>query len=235
MLLAFWLLTHTVIYTIIFGISGAVASLFESEKGRVFGYCARIWGKLIVFFSFMPIKIDGLDNLKKESNYIFCANHGSMFDIPILFHSLPYWLVPIAKIEIKKIPVLGFVMNAGGHIFVDRSNHEKAIKSMRIAKDELLKGEKSLMLFPEGSRSKNEKIKQFKRGGLIIAVESGIPVVPIAIINSHKIHKKGTLTVKRVNIHVKIGEPVKVNNLEPENKKMFPQYLRNKIIELYDN
>ena len=107
-----------------------------------------------------------------------------MFDIPILFHSLPFWLVPIAKIEVKKIPLLGFVMNAGGHIFVDRSNHERAINSMRLAKDELLKGEKSLMLFPEGSRSKDGNINPFKRGGLIIAIESGIPVVPIAIINS---------------------------------------------------
>ena len=234
MLLAFWLLIHTVIYTIIFGISGAIASLFESKKGRIFGYCARIWGKLIIFFSFIPVKIDGLDNLNQKDNYIFCANHGSMFDVPILFHALPYWLVPIAKIEVKKIPVLGLVMNAGGHIFVDRSNHEKAISSMRKAKNELLKGEKSIMLFPEGSRSKGGHIKPFKRAGLIIAIESGISVVPIAIINSHKLHKKGTLTVTRSNIHVKIGKPIVVNKLELDIKKKFPQFIRKKVIELYD-
>ena len=235
MLLAFWLLVHVVIYTIIFGISGAVASIFESKKGRIFGHCARIWGKLIIFFSFIPIRIDGLDNLNRADNYIFCANHGSMFDVPILFHSLPYWLVPIAKIEVKRIPILGLVMNAGGHIFVDRSNHERAISSMRKAKDELLKGEKSIMLFPEGSRSKGGDIKPFKRAGLVIAIESGISVVPIAIINSHKLHKKGTLTVTRSNIHVKIGEPIVVNKLKPDNKKQFPHYVRNKVIELYDS
>ncbi|MAV89594.1 MAG: hypothetical protein CMG05_03285 [Candidatus Marinimicrobia bacterium] len=234
MLLALWLLIHTVIYTIIFGMSGAIASLFESNKGRIFGHCARIWGKLIVFFSFIPVKIDGLSNLDQKNNYIFCVNHGSMFDIPILFHSLPFWLVPIAKIEVKKIPLLGFVMNAGGHIFVDRSNHERAINSMRLAKDELLKGEKSLMLFPEGSRSKGGNIKPFKRGGLIIAIESGIPVVPIAIINSHKLHKKGTLAVTRANIHVKIGEPIPVLKLKPTIKREFPEYIRKKVIELYD-
>jgi len=234
LLLAFWLLIHAAIYTIIFGVFGAVASLFELKKGRIFGYCARIWGKLIVFFSFIPIRIDGLENLSQRDNYIFCANHGSMFDVPILFHSLPFWIVPIAKIEVKKIPVLGLVMNAGGHIFVDRSNHEKSISSMKKAKEELLKGEKSLMLFPEGSRSKDGDVKPFKRAGLIIAIESGISVVPIAIINSYKLHKKGTLNVTRTNIHVKIGKPISINNLKPGFKKEFPEYVRKKVIELYD-
>ena len=157
-----------------------------------------------------------------------------MFDVPILFYSLPFWMVPIAKIEVKKIPLLGLVMTAGGHIFVDRSNHEKAILSMRNAKQQLLEGDKSIMLFPEGSRSKDGTIKPFKRAGLIIAIESEVPVVPIAIINSYKIHKKGTFFVERQNISVKIGKPIKAEGPKSKVKKEFPHFIRKKIVELYD-
>ena len=234
MILAVWILIHATVYTIVFGIFGAIASIFESKKGKTFSYCARIWARLIIFSAFLKVKVECLEKLDTNSNYIFCSNHGSMFDVPILFYSLPFWMVPIAKIEVKKIPLLGLVMTAGGHIFVDRSNHEKAILSMRNAKQQLLEGDKSIMLFPEGSRSKDGTIKPFKRAGLIIAIESEVPVVPIAIINSHKLHKKGSFFVQRKNISVKIGKPIKVEGRKSKVRKEFPHFIRKKIVELYD-
>ena len=98
-------------------------------------HCARLWAKIILFTCGIPYKVSGLEYLNPKEQYIFAGNHGSLFDIPLAFATIPYWLVPVAKIELRKVPVLGWVMNSGGHIFVDRSSHEKAIISMKNARD----------------------------------------------------------------------------------------------------
>ncbi|MEC7848590.1 MAG: lysophospholipid acyltransferase family protein, partial [Candidatus Neomarinimicrobiota bacterium] len=98
----------------------------------------RLWGRLILITLRNPYKVKGLDLLDPNENYIFAANHSSSLDIPLLFGCLPYWLVPIAKIELKWIPFLGWAMQAGGHVFIDRNNHEKAMKSMSEIKRSLL-------------------------------------------------------------------------------------------------
>ena len=233
MLRGFWVLFNVSIWTTILGTVGALASLFEANRGRTMGYCARIWANLILISSGIPYKVIGLEQLDPTSQYIFAGNHGSGFDIPLAFAALPYWLVPVAKLELRKVPVLGWVMSAGGHIFVDRSSHEKSISSMMKARDSLIKTPRSVMLWPEGSRTKDGTIAPFKRGGLLISIETGMPVVPVAFVNSYKLHKKGSWRVNKIAIEIRIGKPIPVDNYTKETRRDFANNVRDAVVRLH--
>tara|TARA_B100000953_G_scaffold238301_1_gene199775 strand:+ start:195 stop:926 length:732 start_codon:yes stop_codon:yes gene_type:complete len=233
LLRGFWVLFNVSIWTTILGTVGALASLFEAKRGRTMGHCARIWANVILITSGIPYKIYGLKHLDPANQYIFAGNHGSGFDIPLAFAALPYWLVPVAKIELRKVPVLGWVMNAGGHIFVDRSSHEKAISSMMKARDSLIKTPRSVMLWPEGSRTKDGTIAPFKRGGLLISIETGMPVVPVAFVNSYKLHKKGSWRVNKIAVEIRIGKPIPVDNYTKETRRDFANNVRDAVVRLH--
>ena len=156
-----WASICTVLWTIIFGLSGIFLTIFESNKGRVLGHCARLWGKCILFTCGIKYKVTGLNNLNPNSNYIFAGNHTSMLDIPIAFSGLPYWLVPIAKIELRSVILLGWVMRTAGHIFIDRKKSESAIRTLERTKKSLLDNPRSILLFPEGTRTRDGSIGPF--------------------------------------------------------------------------
>ena len=121
------------------------------------------------------------DKLDKNAEYIFAPNHASSLDIPLILGFLPFWIVPISKIELKWIPFLGWAMQAAGHVFVDRRDHEKAMLSIAKIKNSLLKNPRSILIFPEGSRTNDGKVNQFKTGGLSIGISTKISIVPVAI------------------------------------------------------
>ena len=180
----FWVLFNTAVWTTILGLTGIIITLFESKQGRTLGYFATIWAQLILFFGGVSYSVKGLDNLNPDGSYLFAGNHASGFDILLAFAGLPFWLVSIAKIELRSIPVLGWVMRAAGHIFIDRSNHDKAMASLRKAKDTLRETPRSVLLFPEGTRTRDGSLGTFKQGGLLVGVEAGIPIVPIAFVRT---------------------------------------------------
>ena len=124
-----------------------------------------------------------------------------------MYMSLDRPIFFIAKKEIKQIPFLGWYMTIAGMIFLDRSNHENAMRSMRNAGNEIKKG-KNIISFPEGTRSKTNQIGLFKRGSFIIAKEGNIPIVPVAIYGSNQINPSGTLTLRKGTIKTKIGKPI---------------------------
>ena len=203
-----WVILNAIVWTTIFGLSGIFISLFESNKGYALGHCARLWGKFILFFCGVTYKISGLKNLDPNGNYIFAGNHASGFDIPLAFAGLPYWLISIAKIELKSIFILGWVMSKAGHIFVDRSKSEKAMASINHSKSSLLKNPRSILLFPEGTRTLDGTLQKFKKGGLSLALETGIPIVPVAFVGTFELLPKGSWKVKSNPIEIHVGVPI---------------------------
>ena len=126
-------------WTFIFGLSGIFASIFESNKGKTLGHCARLWGKFILFFTGVRYSVKGLNKLDPKGSYIFACNHASGYDIPLAFAGLPYWLISIAKIELKSVLILGWVMKTAGHIFVDRKRSDSAMAALERSKKSLIK------------------------------------------------------------------------------------------------
>lgn len=200
------------------------------------GKCARRWGQTILFLSGIKYSVSGLDNIQTENkSYFFASNHASALDIPLAFAGIPIWLVSIAKIELKSIPILGWVMTTAGHVFVDRKNKEKAFSSLEIAKKTLNKNPRSILIFPEGTRTINGELMDFKTGGLKMAIDLGIPIVPIACRGTYEMLKKGSKKIGNNKLELKIGSPIFTDIDRKLDKKDIAIILRKSIEKLLND
>lgn len=200
------------------------------------GKCARRWGQTILFLSGIKYSVSGLDNIQTENkSYFFASNHASALDIPLAFAGIPIWLVSIAKIELKSIPILGWVMTTAGHVFVDRKNKEKAFSSLEIAKKTLNKNPRSILIFPEGTRTVNGELMDFKTGGLKMAIDLGIPIVPIACKGTYEMLKKGSKKIGNNKLELKIGSPIFTDIERKLDKKDIAIILRKSIEKLLND
>ena len=231
MLRSVFFLINVVFWTIILG-SFSILLGFVDKRGKVISFGIRLYAKILIFFSGIKIKIIGLDNLDKNKNYIFASNHESNFDIPLIFSSIPFHLVSMAKKELKKIPIFGWAMSSGQHIFIDRFNKIKAVKSLKEAKESVHKNPRSLIIFPEGTRSQDGKINQFKKGGLSIAYDLEMDVVPVAVCGTRNVLKRGSILIKPNPVELRIGKPIKIKNWKEKNKRHFANYIQEKVIHI---
>ena len=229
-----WIILNAAVWTSFFGLLGIFASLFESNKGRTLGHCARLWGKFILFFTRVRYSVKGLDNLDPRGSYIFACNHASGYDVPLAFAGLPYWLISIAKIELKSVFILGWVMKTAGHIFVDRKRSENAIATLEKSKESLINNPRSTLLFPEGTRTMDGELGLFKRGGLMLSVDTGIPVVPVGLVGTFGMLKKGTWTFKNQPLEIRIGSPIHPKKLSIDTKNSLAEYVKNQVNLLLD-
>jgi 1-acyl-sn-glycerol-3-phosphate acyltransferase len=227
-----WILFNTVVWTTLLGFIGIVVSVFEPRRGRTLGYCANLWAKLILFFGGVSYSVKGLEFLKPNGSYIFAGNHASGFDILLAFAGLPYWVVSIAKIELKSIPVLGWVMRAAGHIFVDRGCQEQSLKSLNIARQSLKIMPRSVLLFPEGTRTKDGSLGEFKRGGLTLGIETEISIVPVAFVNTFEMLEKGSWKMKNHPIELRLSKPIPPGTYSNETRRQLATHVRNEVQQL---
>ena len=164
-------------------------------------------------------EITGLENLDTSKNYIFASNHASSLDIPLLLGFLPFWIVPISKIELKWIPFLGWAMQAAGHVFVDRRDHDRAMLSIEKINKSLLMTPRSILIFPEGSRTNDGSVKRFKSGGLGLGISTQMPIVPIAIDGTFEsLNKNSTKFIKKL-LTIKIGCPITTKTFNNKDRK----------------
>ena len=195
------------------------------------GWVVRTWSKIILLFSVIKFKVEGLENIDSKSHYFFAANHSSAFDIPIVFSGIPFHMVAISKIELKHIPFLGWAMQAGGHFFVDRKNHSRAIDSMDKAKKSMSKNPRSVIIFPEGTRSENAKILPFKKGGLVLAINLDMQVVPVGIVGTGSLVKDKFSSSKN-SLKLIFGKPIETKNLTYDDRNVFAFNLRKEVARL---
>lgn len=162
------------------------------------------WAPGIIWICGVRMEVVGAEVVKPDMPYVFVANHQSYLDIPFLFRAIPVNLYFIAKKELKNIPFLGWYMMATGMIFIDRSNRAKSIASLdKSAK--LVHAGKSVILFPEGTRSKDEYLAAFKKGPFVLASKADVQIVPIGI---QEIGKKFSLNrFGTTHIKINIGQP----------------------------
>ncbi|WP_223701939.1 lysophospholipid acyltransferase family protein [Sutcliffiella deserti] len=166
----------------------------------------KTWAKRLVEITGSNINVIGEEKIPKGA-VLFVSNHQGNFDVPILIGFLEKPLGFISKVEVKKIPFIPRWMEAMNCVFIDRSDRRKAVQSIRDGIATLKKGH-SLVIFPEGTRSKGESMGEFKKGGLKLATESRVPVVPISISGSYKIMEESKFGFKPSNVTITIGDPI---------------------------
>ena len=209
----FWLIPTIAVYTIVLGLASITSSVFD-RRGYFGHACARLWSWLILATTGVEVAVHGLERLVKGRTYVFVANHQSIYDIPCLFWSIPFQLRIIAKESLGRFPMLGPHLKRTGHMLVDRSKPDKAGIfgwASRLTANGL-----SLIVFPEGTRSANGMMGKFKGGSIMLAMQAGLPLVPISVIGSRHVMKKGQLTTKPGHVTIVVHAPIEtVAHAEP--------------------
>lgn len=226
------MLIVTIFWTILFGVAVILFSPFDYKKGRILGFIVKYWAKTIFKTMNINVRVIGLDKLDRNADYIFAPNHASSLDIPLILGFLPFWIVPISKIELKWIPFLGWAMQAAGHVFVDRRDHEKAMLSIAKIKNSLLKNPRSILIFPEGSRTNDGKVNQFKTGGLSIGISTKISIVPVAIGGTFESLSKHSKKFVNKLLTINIGSPVDTRKYSLDDRKDLANFVNTEVRKL---
>lgn len=172
-------------------------------------YPARYWAKFICMLSFVKVKINGLEKLNPNHSYVIVLNHQSIFDVFVIYGWLPMIFKWMIKAEIRKIPFVGQACSSAGHIFIDRKNPLSAKRSLKTAKNQLRNGV-SVVIFPEGTRTKTGAMGKFKKGAFMIATDLQLPVVPITLRGSYDRMKRNSFIITPGTIEMIIHSPVEV-------------------------
>ncbi len=219
----FFLIPAITLYTIALGTLSVASSLFD-RSGHFAHWCARTWSRLILLTTGVRVERVGLERLRPGQTYIFVCNHQSIYDIPILFWSLPFQLRIIAKESLGRFPFIGWHLRRTGHMLVDRSRPDKA-KILEWAAHLTEKG-LSLFVFPEGTRSRDGRVAPFKGGSFHLALEAGLTVVPISVVGSRHIMLKGRLATYPGRIRLTVHEPIDTTRLAGTDRKQFAERVR---------
>jgi 1-acyl-sn-glycerol-3-phosphate acyltransferase len=206
MLRTFFIILLVVVETGFMSIVAILTSVFD-RKGHHIHKVARTWARGILFSSRIHVSVEGISHIDPTQSYIFMPNHLSNFDIPILLAHLPVQFRWLAKKELYKIPIFGFALKRAGYISIDRANLRSAITSLNRAVANIQKGI-SVTIFPEGTRSLDGNLGPFKKGGFVIAANSGIPVVPIALHGTWEIMSKKGFHIQPGNAVLEILPPI---------------------------
>jgi 1-acyl-sn-glycerol-3-phosphate acyltransferase len=218
----FFLIPAISVYTIVLGSASLLSTLFD-RRGNFGHRCARAWSWLILKTTGVTVAIDGLERLQPSRSYVFAANHQSIYDIPILFASLPFQLRIIAKQSLGRIPFMGWHLSRTGHVLVDRSKPGAGVVK-KMAR--LVREGHSLIVFPEGTRSTDGSVGRFKGGSFVIALQAGLPVVPISVIGSRHVMFRGELMVRPGRVQVIVHEPIETTNVPREAAREFASSVR---------
>lgn len=173
----------------------------------------------------------GRENVPIDRAVVFCANHQSNVDPPVLFRALHRRLHILYKAELRKLPVLGRVLEAGGFVAVQRDNRDAAFASIEQAAASIRSGN-TFLIFPEGTRSKTDDLLPFKKGGLVMALRAQAPIVPVAIMGGRAAMRKGSAFVRPVHVTVRIGAPIETAGMSADDRDALIELVRGRIQEL---
>jgi 1-acyl-sn-glycerol-3-phosphate acyltransferase len=207
----FYLIPAISLYTVVLGTASLASSLVD-RRGAFAHRCARAWSWLILKTTGVRVEVVGLERVTRGETYIFVANHQSIYDIPIIFASLPWQLRIIAKASLGRFPFLGWHLSRTGHILVDR-RHPDPVGILRRWKELVQRG-LSLIVFPEGTRSVDGRVGRFKAGSFLLAIQAGLPLVPVSVAGSRHVMQKGRLMTCPGHVRLTIHPPVSTVGVE---------------------
>jgi 1-acyl-sn-glycerol-3-phosphate acyltransferase len=218
----FFLIPAIGVYTIVLGTISILSSLVDSSGD--FGHrCARAWAWLILRTTGVRVTVQGVDRLEAHRSYVFASNHQSIYDIPIVFASIPVQLRIVAKASLGRFPFLGWHLRRTGHLLVDRKNPGAGVVK-KMAR--LVGGARSLIVFPEGTRSVDGAVARFKGGMFLVAIDAGLPVVPVSIAGSRHVMLKGRLMTCPGHVTVTIHTPIPTAGVGREGARALAERVR---------
>lgn len=193
-------------------------------------FARALWSPVLLWAGGARLVVEGREGVDFRKPHIFVVNHQSTIDIPALFVALPVHFRWVAKSQLKWVPFIGWYLAAAGHIFVNRSNRQRAIQSLGEAAKKI-RGGTSIIIFPEGTRSPDRRIQPFKKGPFALALQAGVPVVPVTIEGSGILMPKNSWEITPGPIRVRIGKPMDVSRFAEDDREGLARAVRDVIID----
>lgn len=222
-----------VLATIFYGTASLLVSFFDPTR-RKQNALERAWARALLFVSGVNVKVDGLEKIAEDGSYVFVSNHLSYMDTPVALASIPVRFRFLAKRGLFQIPFLGWHLGRAGHISVPREDARAAVKTMTLAAQVVRDERISLLIFPEGGRSRNGEMRDFKEGAAFIAIKAGVPLVPVALQGTREVLPFGSGVVKPGTVAMRIGDPIPTTGAAPHDRTRLTEILRHRIAALLE-
>ncbi len=203
------------INTIVMGTLSLIASIFD-RSGKLQHFCARAWARILLWSVGARVTARGLEKIAPGRTYLYVANHQSYIDIPTLFATLPVNFRILAKKSLFSVPFMGWHLRRSGHIPLDRSSSKSGLKSLYDAAERVKAGT-SLIVFPEGTRSSDGAIHEFKGGSFLLATRSGVPIIPITLNGTRGILIKDSWHLHPGHVEMIVHDPIDTSAYSPKN------------------
>ena len=207
MLISWLKIATSILFTGVMAIAALLTAPF-TKKGDFYHGIAKNWSRGLLTISGVRLIVEGANLLNPDKSYIYIANHASQFDIPAILAGIPDQIRIVYKKELEKIPVFGWSLKFNKtYISINRSRGESALHSLEAAALKIRAGT-SVILFAEGTRSPDGNLQPFKRGPFNLAVQAGVPVVPVTINGSYAILPKYSSRIRPGTISLTISDPI---------------------------
>jgi 1-acyl-sn-glycerol-3-phosphate acyltransferase len=221
-----------ILATIVLGTVNLAVSLFD-HTGRKQVAVARFWSRVIIRIAGVKLEIEGLEKIDPNGSYVFASNHVSYMDTPVVLGHIPVQFRFLAKKSLFSVPFLGYHLKRAGHLSVPRENPRQALKTMAEAGRIIKERGISVLIFPEGGRSL-EGLKPFKEGAAYIALNAGVPVVPVALKGTLQVLPMHSLNVRPGRVTMRIGDPIPTAHLTPRDRGALTEEMFARVAELLD-
>ncbi len=199
-------LVFLILNTLILGMAVIVLSLIDG-KGNLGHYIGKFWSLFNLHLTGTRLTVKGREKIEREKPYIVMSNHQSLLDVLALIGRIPLQIRWIVKRELRKIPVFGYALERMGHIYIDRGDHENAYRGLDVAAEKI-RGGTSVIIFPEGTRSRDGRLMRFKKGGAYLAIKSGVSLLPVTVNGGRFALPKGTMALMPGKMEIIVGDPI---------------------------
>jgi len=223
-------LASFVVATLLGSVLALPAGLIDKTGDLVLAL-ARLWARVLLGAPGVKVEVVQHAPLDPKRPYVFMANHASMIDIWAVFVGVPVPLRFIAKKQLGKIPLFGWAMRAGRFIFIDRQNAASARRSIAEAARRIKSGQ-SVVIFPEGTRTRDGSLGAFKKGGFHLAIDSSAEIVPVAIQGSRELMPRGSALIRAGHVRLELGEPISTAGLGPADREALVNRVRGRVAEM---
>ena len=217
-----------ILATIFFGVWSLILSPFD-ESGDVLIRVARRWAKVLLAAGGVKVEVEGLEHLDPAGSYVFVSNHASYMDTPVVLANIPVQFRFLAKRGLFQIPLLGTHLSQAGHIPVPREDPRASVKTMQLAAETIQRRRISMLVFPEGGRSADGVMHEFKEGAAYIAIRAGVPVVPLAIIGTYGVLPMHSAVVRPGRVRLCILPPIPTSGLTLKDRVHLTEQLLERI------
>ena len=225
-----WMCPLIGISVVVMGSVSLLASLFDAT-GRMQHRVAVLWARIVLRVCMVRVEVSGLENLDPGRSYVFCCNHFSLIDTPVLFANMPREFRVLARHNLWRIPFLGWHLNRAGHIPVHRESPRAAARNLGEAAEKLRGGD-SILMFPEGGRTRQPVMRKFKPGAAYIAIKAQVPIVPMGLVGTRKILPPASSHLHPGIAEVRVGKPIPTCGLSSRDANQLITEVQEKIGKL---